>query len=74
MATSIWANNLKQSYIDKEKQSQSAEAFPLPRLYSEVDRWIEKKTKGMIKKLLGDDHVDASIVALLVNAVHFKGA
>mmetsp|Transcript_13425 Transcript_13425/g.29154 ORF Transcript_13425/g.29154 Transcript_13425/m.29154 type:complete len:432 (+) Transcript_13425:111-1406(+) len=74
IATSIWANRLKQSYVDGAVENHSAEAFPLPDRYTPVDDWIEKKTNGMIKGFLGDDELDGDIEALLVNAVYFKGA
>jgi len=73
MASSIWANSLKQSYIDGAISNHSADAFPMPSRYTPVDKWIEDKTNGMIKGFLGDDKIDSHIVALLVNAVYFKG-
>jgi serine protease inhibitor len=74
MATSIWTDGLKQSYIEAAKVSQSAETFPLPETFTPVDDWIENKTMGMIPKMMGDEALDPLTRALLVNAVHFKGA
>ena len=73
MATSIWADNLKPSYVDMAHDDFSAEAMPLPARYTPVDEWIEKKTKGMIKDMMGGEKLDPLTVALLVNAVWFKG-
>lgn len=73
VASSIWANRLKQSYVDGAIANHSAEARPLPSRYTPVDKWMEDKTNGMIKGFLGDKKMDGSIVALLVNAVYFKG-
>ncbi|KAL7542582.1 hypothetical protein ACHAXR_011911 [Thalassiosira sp. AJA248-18] len=73
IATSIWANGLKLSYIAGAQESQSADAFRLPETYTAVDKWIEEKTKGMITELMGDGELDPLTVALLVNCVHFKG-
>ena len=57
MALSIWANRLKQSYIDGAISNHSADAFPLPSRYTPVDKWIEDKTNGMIKGFLGDEKI-----------------
>ena len=73
MATSIWADELKQEYIDMAKDKYSAGAFPLPSRWTPVDDWIRNKTNGMIPNLMGDEPLDPLIVALLVNAVYFKG-
>ena len=74
MATSLWANQIRQSYNITAQKVFSAEAFDLPETYSEVDDWVEEKTNGMITRLMGDARLDPLTVALLVNAVHFRGA
>lgn len=73
MATSIWANDLKDSYIDHMLTDHSADGFDLPRTYAPVDDWIADKTKGKITKLMGNGDLDDLTVALLVDAVYFKG-
>mmetsp|Transcript_26750 Transcript_26750/g.45631 ORF Transcript_26750/g.45631 Transcript_26750/m.45631 type:complete len:427 (-) Transcript_26750:175-1455(-) len=73
MATSIWSDGLKETFKKRALDTQDAESFDLPSKFSEVDNWIEDKTDGMIKELLGNGDIDSTIVALLVNAVHFKG-
>ena len=74
MATSVWANDLKASYMNHLMREHSAEAFSLPETYGPVDDWIEAKTNGKITKLMGDDAIDPFTSALLVDAVYFKGS
>jgi serpin B len=50
-----------------------ADAEPLPLNYTPVDLWIENKTDGMIKELMGGGDLDPMTKALLVDAVFFKG-
>jgi serine protease inhibitor len=73
MATSIWADELKESFVDHMIDAHDSEVFDLPTTYEPVDDWIEEKTNGMIKKLMGDDQLDQWTRALLVDAVYFKG-
>ena len=73
MASSVWGDRLKQSYVDAVMSEHSAEALPMPMRFTPIDEWIEDKTNGMIKGFLGDEKIPADIVALLVNAVYFKG-
>ena len=74
MATSIWANDLKAKYMNHTTNDHFAEAFELPQTYTPVDEWIERETHGMIKDLMGDDTIEDLTVALLVDAVYFKGS
>ena len=73
IANSVWADKLKQSYIDDLSKNFNADAFKLPSRYSTIDKWIEKNTNGMIQDMLGDDIIPSNVLALLVNAVYFKG-
>ncbi|KAL7551341.1 hypothetical protein ACHAWF_014533 [Thalassiosira exigua] len=73
MASSIWANDLRQSFINGAKSKHSAEAFPRPSHYTTIDDWIEDQTSGMIKGFLGDGAIPSDITTLIVNAVYFKG-
>ncbi|KAL7516476.1 hypothetical protein ACHAWX_001487 [Stephanocyclus meneghinianus] len=73
MATSVWADNLKASYMDHLIAEHSAEVFSLPETYAPVDDWIEEKTNGMITELMGDIALNPLTKALLVDAVYFKG-
>jgi len=74
IATSVWADQLKTSYVEEVTKDDSTAAFPLPRRYTPIDDWIFNNTNGMIDGFMGDDPVPQDIVALLVNAVYFKGA
>jgi len=74
IATSIWANDLKPSYVGEASENHSAAAFPLPTRYTTIDEWIADETNNMIEGFMGDEKVPGDIVALLVNAVYFKGA
>ncbi|KAL7489639.1 hypothetical protein ACHAW6_015311 [Cyclotella cf. meneghiniana] len=73
MATSVWADDLKASYMEHVKTEHAAEAFGLPETYGPVDDWIEQKTNGKITELMGDGALDPLTRALLVDAVYFKG-
>ena len=73
LATSVWANELKDSYITHLTTEHSADAFDLPQDFSPIDSWIENKTNGMIKELMGSGKLDDLTVALLVDAVYFRG-
>jgi serpin B len=41
---------------------------------SEVNSWVEKETKGLIKDLLPDGSVSSETLLILANALYFKGA
>ena len=74
IANSVWSDaSLRPSFIERVETKHGGEAFELPSRYSKVDEWIEENTGGMIKGFLGDEPVPSDIVALLVNAVYFKG-
>ena len=44
----------------------------IPTTFDPINKFVEQKTNGMIKDLFEGD-VDPLIVAILVNAVYFKG-
>ena len=73
IANSVWANDLKDSFIEHVQANHNGEAKPMPSRYSTIDEWIEDNTDGMIKDFLGDEKIPSDIVALLVNALYFKG-
>lgn len=73
-ANGIWSrSSLKHSYVDTIQQVHGAEASDLPETYAPIDAYITKKTNGLIENMMGGDPIDALTVAVLVNAVHFKG-
>lgn len=77
IATSLWADALNPSYIDLAKSAHFAEAFSLPKqnLFSTINQWVSDQTKGIITHLFDPAQlVDPNMVAVLVNAVYFKGS
>ena len=72
IANSVWADKLKQSYINGLAENFNADAFKLPSRYTTIDKWIEENTNGMINHMLGDEKIPRDVLALLVNAVYFK--
>lgn len=38
-----------------------------------INRFVEEKTNGKIKKFIAPDQLDATTRAIIVNAIHFKG-
>ena len=73
-ATSIWADDLKQSYIKKmkSKHSSEAEAFPLPSTYTPVNEWIEEETNGLIRDFI-QPVSPGPLGPTLVSTVYFNG-
>jgi serpin B len=68
----IWSKSLKESYISIIENIHKAEANELPKSYDPIDQYITKKTNGLVTNMLSGD-IDPLVVAVLVNAVHFKG-
>lgn len=73
IANSVWTNDLKDSFMETVQANHNGEARTMPSRYSTIDDWIEDNTGGMIKDFLGDEKIPSDIVALLVNALYFKG-
>ena len=71
-ANGIWSNSLKDSYIETVQKTHHAKADKLPAKYDTIDSYISKETNGLIKDMLTGP-IDPLTVAVLVNAVHFKG-
>lgn len=70
----IWVkDSIKSSFIESTKKLHSATASILPATYDPIDAYISKETDGLISKMLEGD-IDPLTVAILVNAVHFKGS
>lgn len=73
IANGIWTNRaIKPEYIGTVEKVHGATAGALPKKYDPINEFVSKKTKGMIKDLLQGD-IDPLTVAVLVNAVYFKG-
>lgn len=72
-ANGIWTNRaIKPEYIRTVDKVHGATVSVLPKNYDPINGFVSKKTKGMIEDLLQGD-IDPLTVAVLVNAVYFKG-
>ena len=78
IANSVWTENnfvVKKPFIDILTQFYNAESksFDIndPLVQKQINSWIESKTNGMIKNMVGQ--LDPRTVMLLINAIYFKG-
>ena len=72
-ANGIWSKSLKESFVKTLQDVHHAEAVsPLPPTYDPIDAYITQHTNGLITNML-EGPIDPLVVAVLVNAVHFKG-
>jgi serpin B len=73
VANSVWAKgSIKPAFVELVREVHRAEASPLPATYAPINDWVAERTGGRIGEvLLGAP--DPLVVALLVNAVLFKG-
>ena len=73
-ANGIWIrkDSILQSYIDTVQNDHHAIAAPLPDTFQPIDDYVSQKTNGLISNMVSGP-IDPLTVALLVNAVHFKG-
>mmetsp|Transcript_24247 Transcript_24247/g.37020 ORF Transcript_24247/g.37020 Transcript_24247/m.37020 type:complete len:506 (+) Transcript_24247:108-1625(+) len=71
-ANGIWSRDLRPSYITTITTHHDAVAEPLPATFDPINEYIETQTNGMLPNMLEGD-IDPLTVAILVNAVHFKG-
>jgi len=78
IANSVWTEKnfvVKKPFTDilSKYYGTEAKSFDItdPLAPKQVNSWIESKTNGLIKNMLGE--LDPSTVMLLVNAIYFKG-
>lgn len=71
-ANGIWSRDLKTSYITTVTTELNAIAGDLPNTFDPINDYIEMKTNGMIKDMM-EGEMSPMTVAILVNAIHFKG-
>lgn len=78
IANSVWTEKnfvVKKPFTDilSRYYSTEAKSFDItdPQAPKQVNSWIENKTNGLIKNMLGQ--LDPSTVMLIVNAIYFKG-
>lgn len=77
-ANSVWSQApIRQAYVSKAKKMLGAEAKPLPREPAPINAWVKDHTQGMIPSIIDSLNWrtvnDWQTVAVLVNAVYFKG-
>lgn len=79
IANSLWADSkrvaLRNAFVEQAKQWYRAEAadvdFSDPNTPAQINAWCDKQTQGKIDKIV--DRISPSDVALLLNALYFKG-
>lgn len=72
IANSTWAKGVKPEYVARMSETLGAEAFALPGDAAPINAWCAEKTAGLIPSILAQ--LDASVVAVLISAIYFKGA
>lgn len=73
LANSAWvAGNIRKEYLKEVGDTFYSQAYPLPSSAAPVNQWVAKATNGLISEII--EEIDPTDVALLVNAVFFKGA
>merc|ERR1712176_765655 len=71
-ANSVWcAGSIKDAFQTAVRNLFNADAKSLPHGPDPINTWCSKATDGMISKIIDD--IDPQTVAILVNAVYFKG-
>eukprot|EP00927_Polykrikos_kofoidii_P040847 TRINITY_DN34843_c0_g1_i1.p1 TRINITY_DN34843_c0_g1~~TRINITY_DN34843_c0_g1_i1.p1 ORF type:complete len:520 (-),score=90.94 TRINITY_DN34843_c0_g1_i1:80-1606(-) len=72
-ANSIWVKKtIKKPFVEDAKEIFHALVAPLPVSPEPINGWVKQATGGMIPSVI--DQIDPLTVAMLVNAVYFKGA
>ena len=64
------SNSIRKEYIDELKEIYSGEFFSASDMVKAVNSWVEKKTNGMIEKIIDDS--DAEMLAGIINAIAFE--
>ena len=73
IANSLWLKKgfpFREEFVIRNEKHFGAGVYQLE-TEKEINRWVEKRTKGMIPSII--DSVDPADVAILVNAIYFKG-
>ncbi len=78
LANSIWPQldyPVLESFLDLNKEFFDSEVVPVdfkdPAVISQVNKWVEDNTDGLIEETLTD--LPPGVVMLLINAIYFKG-
>ncbi len=80
VANSVWRStelvpvDFKASYSEKISRDYSSEFFKFTSddVIDRVNSWANKKTEGMIPRLLSDDYDTSNLAVILMNALYFK--
>ena len=73
IANSLWLSDgfpFRKEFINRNKEHFGAGVFQLE-TEKEINRWVKERTGGMIPSII--DSVDPADIAILVNAIYFKG-
>ncbi len=79
ITNAVWLRegfSFKTKYIETVRKYYKAEVKyfnNVPQLVTEVNSWVSKKTRGLIKNILNPNDVSENVVAVLVSAIYFKG-
>lgn len=72
VANAVWLkNSIKEDYANSVAELFEADVNGMPATPAPINAWCNKKTHGMIPSLV--DMIDPQCVAILTNAVFFKG-
>lgn len=73
-ANGLWSRSaVRPSFAETVREIHSAVAAELPDTYVPIDEYVSEKTNGLLQNTMEGGPVDPLTVAVLVNAVHFKG-
>jgi serine protease inhibitor len=73
IANSLWLREgfrFRKDFVSRNEEYFGAGVFKLS-TEKEINRWVSERTEGMIPSII--DSVDPADVAILVNAIYFKG-
>lgn len=73
IANSLWLRDgfaFRNEFVKRNEKYFGAGVFKLTTA-KEINKWVEKRTEGMIPSII--ESVDPADVAILVNAIYFKG-
>jgi serine protease inhibitor len=73
VANSAWvSSSVRNEYVEDVHKIFESEVKQLPSQAASINSWVSKATNGVIRDIIAE--IDANTVALLINAVYFKGA
>ena len=80
IANSAWANerhSFHQAFFDAVNKhfdgSVESRDFGDPNTLGEINAWVDRSTRGLIKRILQEGELDPELALLLLNAVYFEG-